>query len=349
VAFVDEAFIQWRHHPGAYLFAAVILDEDAVAQAADAARAAARGWEFHSTHLYHRGHVGVIESMLDAVEEHAGWTVLVAQTPLADLSDDEPQPPGVRRETARQTSLERLLTYLNAQKVRDVVLDTRGGEAEWQLARQEGRRVPEIDRQDIHTYRRLVHRGDISHRMRLIHVDDRTQPVLWMADAVAWSARRALAVDEPQWWARIADVATVLEASTGAELRIEDNRAAPPDGERGPHDVSQSAHPMLLPAQGPLPGYDPGPDVGDTVGAAGVILTHLLRQADDARAGLHPLRAEQQRRLLAEMRALAERVDDLTRQIQDLRAARPATDLSASDGADVPSPSPHPEAEREIE
>ncbi|WP_344612125.1 hypothetical protein [Dactylosporangium salmoneum] len=64
----------------------------------------------------------------------------------------------------------------------------------------------------------------ISHRMRLIHRDDRTEPGLWLADAVAWSARWALAADEPQWFNRVVDATTVYEAATGQLLVLNSDR-----------------------------------------------------------------------------------------------------------------------------
>src|SRR5262249_37045145 len=148
-----------------------------------------------------------------------------------------------------------LLAYLDRQKVRDVLLDVRGNEREWQTARARGLAMPAINHADMRSYRHMVTNKEISPRMRLIHVNDRDHPGLWMADAAAWSARRALAADEPQWWFRIASAATVLDAVTGRELRIESNRAAPPIGDHGPRSPSQSARATLLPAQGPQPDY----------------------------------------------------------------------------------------------
>ena len=181
-AFVDESWLQQRGSPGAYLMAAVIIDQDDVA-AAEAAASAAAGIHdgYHSTVLYHRGHVGTIEAMLDVVSAHAGWSVVSAQVPLnagtRDLPPHSPQHARShlesQREHARQVSLERLLRYLNSQRVRDVYLESRASPAEWQQARDAGSRLPSTDRNDIRAYRRLLDQGTISHRMRLIHVDGR--------------------------------------------------------------------------------------------------------------------------------------------------------------------------------
>jgi hypothetical protein len=327
VAFVDEAYIHKQGHPGVYLLAAVLAEGEEVDALEAAARSVVTGVDYHSVDLYHRGHVGVIETMLDAVEAHAAWTAVVAHTPL-----------GPSGEIARQTSLRRLLGYLDKQRVRDVLLDVRGDEREWQTARAQGLKMPAINHRDMRSYRHMVTNKEISSRMRLQHVNDRQHPGLWMADAVAWSARRALAADEPQWWLRVSSAATVLEAVSGRELRIEDNRAALPIGEYGPHSPGQSAQAMLLPVQGPHPEY-PATQPSRT-GPAGRILTQLIAQADNARNS---------GQLLDEVRELSQRVADLTRQIHDLTAAGPEPEPR---GGHPPDPSTARDAgpvEREID
>ncbi|MFI0796592.1 hypothetical protein ACH4OY_28490 [Micromonospora rubida] len=161
IAFVDESWLQQRDSPGAYLMAAVIIDQDDVAPAITAANAAAAGHSYHSSELYHRGHVGTIEAMLDVVDEHTGWSVVSAQVPLDNgrqaLAPDNPQ--NMRghledqREYARQMSLERLLRYLNTQRVQDVYLESSASMREWQEARDAGSRLPATDRTDIRAYR----------------------------------------------------------------------------------------------------------------------------------------------------------------------------------------------------
>jgi hypothetical protein len=239
VAFADEAFINLRNHPGVYVFAGIVVDSDDLPTVMDAARQAADDQgPFHATDLYHRGHITPIEDMLDAVQAHAGWNVLVAQAPITG-----PQ------EHARQAAFTRLLQQLNDQKVRDVVVDTRAGQRERVQAQLEGRKVTAADLPDVTTYRNLVRTNQINARMRLLHVDDRQQPGLWMADAAAWSFQRALAYDEPQWFSRITEISSIIDARTGAELSLDSNRAAPPSGERGPEHLSQSAQASLLTPQ----------------------------------------------------------------------------------------------------
>lgn len=342
IAFVDESWLQQRGSPGAYLTAAVLIESDDIGPAITAANTAAAGQPYHSSELYHRGHVGTIEAMLDVVADHAGWSVVSAQVPLHDNTTPD-NPRHIRghledqRERARQISLERLLRYLNTQRVRDVYLESRASLAEWQQARDSGTRLPATDRHDIRAYRRLLDQGAISHRMRLIHIKDRSHAGLWMADAVAWSAGRAIRADEPQWWNRIADVATVLEAETGAELRLNERGAAPPAGERDPHNLSQSAQAMFSPSFYTATGEHSHP---------GAILTSLLHQADRARgAPLDPVTRE----VLTYVRQIADRVDKLTETVNRIvpspraepePSPSPDTSQPAPNASDAPQPQP---------
>lgn len=313
VAFVDETYIQVRGHPGIYLLAAVLAERADVADLEAAARIAARGFAYHSTQLHHHGHVGVIEDMLDVVATQAAWSAIVATTPIT-----------AGNEIARQHSMQRLLTYLNQQKVSDVVLDVRGDQRQWQDAHERGMKMPEPNYRDLRTYRHMVRGGEISSRMRLTHVNDRDQPGLWLADAVAWAARRALAVDEPQWWNRIADAATVLDSVTGRELLIESDGAALPDGERGPHERAQwdaaiPAQPMLSPLSYGEPGA-----VGHSL-SVGVYLSHLLDQVRMVRSPTAAIPSEVTRELLATVRALAADVAELREAIDHGTRTAPGT------------------------
>lgn len=334
VAFVDESWLQQRGSPGAYLMAAVLLEQDDVAPAIAAANAAAAGQPYHSSELYHRGHVGTIEAMLNVVNEHSGWSVVSAQVPLDNgrqtLTPDNPQ--NMRghledqREYARQVSLERLLRYLNTQRVRDIYLESRASMREWQEARDAGSRLPATDRTDIRAYRRLLDQNAISHRMRLVHVKDRSHAGLWMADAVAWSAGRAIRADEPQWWNHIADVATVLEATTGTEVHLNERGAAPPDGERDPHNLSQSAQAMSSATV-----YSAAPEPHQ----AGIILQSLVAQADQART---PASDELTRKVLGYVQHIAERVEQLSKTVDQILPRTAGTAVITP----TRKPAPHP-------
>jgi hypothetical protein len=301
-AFVDESILVHRERIGVFVFAAILVGQGHEQAAEQAARAAARGSLYHSADMYHRGHVGIIESMLDVVYEHADWTLLVVQTPL-----DRPL------ETVRQTALARLLRELNQQRVRDVILDRRGSEVEWDEAALNGRRRPEIDRNDLRTYRHLVQDKQVSPRLRLMHLDDTLRPGIWLADAVAWSARRALAVDEDQWWLRVAEVTRVLDAVTGAQLSLTRDGAAPPVGDHGPHHAGQGAHVMLSSTEV----YQSTASTGGPR-RAGVMLTSLLQQIHRA-----TVEAAAAPAILSQLDTLSRQVADLAQQISELRQLRP--------------------------
>ncbi|MBO3736642.1 hypothetical protein [Actinoplanes flavus] len=238
LAFVDETVIERRNRTGVYLFAGVVIDGAGLPDTITAVRQATGNNSFHATDLYRRGFHSRITALLDTITEHAGWTFYVAQ------------PIGPRdREQSRQQALVRMLHQLDEQKVHDVIADTRAGPDEQAQTQREGRKVTVADTPDIDTYKRLVRSRQISARMRMLHRDDRQQPGLWMADAAAWALQRAVAHDDPRWWARITDTATIIDAHTGRELTVTSNRAAPPQptsGERGPEHLSQSAQASLL-------------------------------------------------------------------------------------------------------
>ncbi|WP_436528266.1 hypothetical protein [Actinoplanes sp. HUAS TT8] len=238
LAFVDETIIERRNRTGVYLFAGVVIDGADLPDTITAARDATGNNSFHATDLYRRGLHPRITAMLDTISQHAGWTFYVAQ------------PIGPRnREQSRQQALVRMLHQLDEQKVHDVIADTRAGPDEQAQTQREGRKVTIADTPDIDTYKRLVRSRQISSRMRMLHRDDRQQPGLWMADAAAWALQRAVAHDDPQWWSRIIDTATIIDAHTGRELTVTHNRAAPPQptsGERGPEHLSQGAQASLL-------------------------------------------------------------------------------------------------------
>jgi len=317
VAFADEAFINLRNHPGVYLFAGIVVDSDDLSTVMDAARQASGDQgPFHATDLYHRGHITPIEDMLDAIQAHAGWTFLVAQAPITGT-----------QEHARQAAFTRLLHQLNDQKVRDVVVDTRASQRERVQTQLEGRKVTATDLPDVTTYRNLVRTQQISARMRLLHVDDRQQPGLWMADAAAWSFQRALAYDEPQWFSRITEISSIIDARTGGELSLDSNRAAPPSGERGPEHLSQSAQASLLTSRF----YTlTGGTTNRTLGP-GQLFTSLLHQAEAAHS------RDLQQQVLRQVAELNRGVAELTAAIHQSAGASPP-DIPTGHSSITPEP-----------
>ncbi|MEV6851678.1 hypothetical protein [Actinoplanes sp. NPDC051411] len=319
VAFVDETFIRLRQHPGAYLFAAVLVDADDLPDVIDAARqAAGHHGEFHASDLYRRGHIQPIEDMLDTTEAHAGWTLMVAQAPL-----------GEHQEVARQAALTQLLRQLNDQKVRDVVLDTRASPREQLDTQLQGRKVNPSDLPDITTYRRLVRGQHINARMRLQHVDDRHQPALWLPDVTAWAFQRALVFDEPQWWSRVAGVATIHDAATGRELSLTNDRTAPPTGEHGPQILSPSAQNSLSSTSF----YTLNGGTTNRAQGPGHLYNALLTQAIDART------APQNTSLATSIAELAANIDRLATTIDAATSHGSQQDLRQSSAREIVDPS----------
>ncbi|GAA1574373.1 hypothetical protein GCM10009827_115290 [Dactylosporangium maewongense] len=214
------------------------------------------------------------------------------------------------------------MRYLDGQKVSDVVLDRRADTAQAAAAEHSGQRLADPEHRDLRTYRHLVRGGEISSRMRLVHHDDVTEPGLWMADAVAWSTRRALASSEPQWLYQVIDATTVLHAQTGIVLTISDDGAALPDGDRGPHRWAQrdvvSAQPMLSSTSGNRAAQpDAYPD------HVGRYMASVLRQVAAVTA------PAQTARLITEVRQLRAQIDRLTRAVATGGIATPAGSTAA--------------------
>ncbi len=306
VAWVDERVIhRGGGDPGVYLLAAVIAEGSDVDAIRQAARDASPTGQYHTWRMHHHGHPGTIETMLDVVEERAAWSVVVAHTPT-----------GSAIESARQSCLRQLLTYLDRQKVRDVILDMRSfGKADWDDARQRGLAMPKVNYRDLRTYRHLVTNKEISARMRIQHVpyeSPNPEYGLWLADAVVWAAGRAVFANEPQWWFRVADAATILDAVTGREMIIESFGAALPkavQGEFGPHSWSPSARAMLQQAYPSGGGYD--------MRHVGPYYAELLRQAVQARLAASTLGHGGSQ--LASVHELEERIDALARVVRGMR------------------------------
>ncbi|MDR7277651.1 hypothetical protein [Catenuloplanes atrovinosus] len=309
VAFVDESLLKGSHSPGFYLLAAVILDQDTADQARNAMRAAVGGDYFHTTKLHHAARFRVVEDALDTVAAHAGWVHIVTHAPL-----------DVPKEIARQRCLGQMLPELNRQRVRDVILDSRGADPDPE-------KRDSNDLRDRRTYRHLVREGTISSRMALRHQPSRDEG-LWMADAAAWATQRVLRSDDPVWWNRIADVTTVTDAVTGTDLHIRGDgggdRAALPHGDHGPQRASQSAPPLLSP-----PAYPSAADAPPSFPDA--TLTDLVMQSLYARQA-HARVEKQLSRSIAELSA---EVRNLHHTIQRIAALHPPQ-------SDAPEATPEP-------
>ncbi|MDP9792580.1 hypothetical protein J2S43_001092 [Catenuloplanes nepalensis] len=316
VAFVDESHLKGPHSAGFYLLAAVIVDQTAVEQARSAMRAAVGTGRFHANELHRDARFRVVEDALDTVAAHAGWVHIVTHTPL-----------DVGKEIARQRCLSQLLQELNRQRVRDVIMDTRGADPS----------PEERDHNDIRdrrTYRQLVREGTINPRMAIRHQHSHDEGS-WMADVAAWATQRVLRTDDPVWWNRIADIATVTDAVTGTDLKIRGDgggdRAALPAGDHGPQRASQSAPPLLSPSA-----YPPAADLPPQYPNA--TLTDLAMQSLYARQAQSRL----ENKLSRSIAELSDEVRNLHHTIRRIAALRtPQSDARdvAPSAPDTDSPS----------
>jgi hypothetical protein len=115
--------------------------------------------------------------MLNHVRDDAGWSVVAIQSPYASHA-----------EVARQRCLRELLVDLSNRKVARAVLDSRI---------QPGPNDPRmLNKQDERRARELRSAGTISRHLTLNHVTDRSEPLLWLPDGVAWAVRRAMVADD---------------------------------------------------------------------------------------------------------------------------------------------------------
>lgn len=146
---------------------------------------------YHSTDLYHAGHVAKVDAMLEHVRDHAGWNVVAVLSPFSGHAD-----------AARQQCLQVLLVELSGRKVRRMVLDSR-----YQPGASDPRKH---DKADERTARRLRQSGQIDRFTTITHATDTVEPLLWLPDGVAWSVRRSLSADDHSHFDIIRPVTTLL-------------------------------------------------------------------------------------------------------------------------------------------
>lgn len=194
VAFLDESYDYTRDgsREPLYVLAAVLIDGDEVNAArgrAQALVAPARG--YHTTELARAGQINKVHAMLNHVRDDAGWSVVAIQSPYSGHAD-----------VARQRCLRQLLVDLSNRKVGRAVLDSRI---------QPGAGDPRmLDKQDERTARQLRSAGSISRHLSLGHATDRTEPLLWLPDGVAWAVRRAMVAEDDVHFEIIRSVTTLI-------------------------------------------------------------------------------------------------------------------------------------------
>jgi hypothetical protein len=146
---------------------------------------------YHSTDLYHAGHVAKVDAMLEHVRDDAGWSVVAVQLPFSGHAD-----------AARQECLRVLLVELSSRKVRRMVSASR-----YQPGAGDPRKH---DKADERTARLLRQDGLIDRFTTVSHATDAAEPLLWLPDGVAWSVRRSLSADDHAHYDIIRAVTTLL-------------------------------------------------------------------------------------------------------------------------------------------
>jgi hypothetical protein len=336
VAFVDESYIHRANHPGIYLMSAVIvLRSNLRAMEHDAMRTAARvgdatGSYYHTTGAYRRGHLRQIQDMLDVIDQHAEWTLLTACTPITDTL-----------ERARQHTLARLLVDLDRSKVTTVTMESRSHSRQWRRPGDPQDPTLKLNRLDQRTLRVLRHAEQVSDRIQIVHRTGAGARGLWLADAAAWAARRVLAHDDPQWWFRIAGTASVIHATTGAQLQLTNTDPQPAEYQPFP---AVRLEPLTPTGYAARPVTTP-PTVAVTYTAMGPFMDALLQQTQAAREPSVVLPASLAGRLLNSVQRLTDDVAQLRKAITQQRTdhlTAPVNEVHADTELKPDQPIPEP-------
>lgn len=195
VAFVDESYSFTPNDPtrdSLYVLAAVVIDGDELTSARQAARdLIAPDVGYHSTDLFHDGRVEKVHTMLGHVRDETQASIVAIQAPFDGHAD-----------LARQQCLRQLVVELSDRKVGHVVLDSR--------VQPRASDVEMLNKDDLRTIRALRADGEVHRHLAASHATDDVEPLLWLPDGVAWSVRRALAVDDNEHYELIAAMTTLL-------------------------------------------------------------------------------------------------------------------------------------------
>lgn len=194
---------------GFYSLAAVLVERSSPAtlpllraellQEVDAANRGA----WHTVRSGRREEFGQIHATLDFIASRVAWQVVAVDVPVTSAAEA-----ALARRRCLGALLEAVCGLGNNAKI--VVMDTRDRTLDGAQ-----------DRQDLKTAHHLRERGRIGKPVTLVHANDEREPLLWMADTVAWALQRALVRDETQWWEHGREVASVLHARSGEELTLE--------------------------------------------------------------------------------------------------------------------------------
>lgn len=223
VAFVDESY---REHPfndqrPFYAMSALTLEVDQLDRFRDVMTEIAGGLYWHTTEAFKLGREDDIHEMATYLADHVQWSIVAVEATITQRGVSE----------ARQTCLSAL--------TREV---TRGsGSSAVRLIVADRNRDNAVNRADQLTVSALRSAGVVDPNVTLYHGRMGQEPVLWGADAIAWSTYRVLAVDDGRWIAPMRDVLTVLDARTGRALEMKQPQAA-------------AATPRAQPTTGPIKG-----------------------------------------------------------------------------------------------
>lgn len=179
-AYVDESYTPPKNGAPIYVLAAVILVGDDAAARRAIRQHVAPDTDFHTTELAKDNRHADIEAMVAWGQTHGGMSVVVVQAPFVRSV-----------EASRQSCLRVLLVELAARGVSQVVIDSRRHPF--------GRDPKALDRLDEHTVQQLRAAGTVPRGVTIRHYSDSAEPLLWLADATAWTIRRNLALGEAQW------------------------------------------------------------------------------------------------------------------------------------------------------
>lgn len=193
-AFVDESYdyVKDGSRERLYVLGAVLVDGGELQRTRWRARAVIHPLtDFHTNELSAVGRRDLVHAMLRYVHDEVGWSVVTVQMPFS----------GSERR-AREACLGVLLPDLSSRQVLRVVADSRP------QPRAADRLF--LDKQDQRVVRALRSKGEVNRHLTLAHRKPAHENLLWLADAVAWAARRDLAVHDPEHFAIVRDITTVL-------------------------------------------------------------------------------------------------------------------------------------------
>ncbi|MDR3067934.1 MAG: hypothetical protein LBU50_00300, partial [Cellulomonas sp.] len=209
VAFLDESY----RAPGFsderpfYAISAVTFARDQMDQVREVLTDIVGGLYWHTTEAFQLGRTSDITSMARYIADQVHWSVVTVEATVTSRGG---------MDEARQTCLAAL--------AREV---TRGsGPGAVRLLVAEATNDPLTNAADRRTIETLRAGGDVDRYVTLYHGSPGMEPLLWTADAVAWAARRALALDDTRWIDQVRDVLTVLDARTGRPLDMKHPQAA---------------------------------------------------------------------------------------------------------------------------